>query len=62
MYFFIFGREEKRNSLAASVLLEIKEDCDLLLLITDAVQNNMSEIEPKQRKVHSSPSSNWVAL
>lgn len=56
-FFLIFGREEKRSSLAASVLLKIKEDCTLLLLLTDTVKNNVSEIEPKQRKVCSSLSS-----
>lgn len=61
-FIYIFGREEKRNSLAASVLLKIKEDCALLLLLTDTVKNNASEMEPKQRKVCSFLISNWVAL
>lgn len=48
VFFFKYLREEKRNSLAASVLLKIKEDCAFLLLLTDNVKNNVSEIEPKQ--------------
>lgn len=45
---YIFGREEKKNSLAALLLLKIKEDCTLLLLLTDTVKNNVSDMEPKQ--------------
>lgn len=44
----IFGREGKKNSLAALVLLKIEEDCALLLLLTDSVKNNVSDMEPKK--------------
>lgn len=45
---YIFGREKKKNSLAAFVLLKIRGDCALLLLLTAAVKNNVSDMEPKQ--------------
>lgn len=61
-YFFFLYLGEKRNSFAASVLLKIREECALQPLPADTVQSNVSDVEPKQRKVCSSLSSNWVAL
>lgn len=58
-FFLYLG--EQRNSLAASVLLKIREGCALQPLPADTVKN-VSDVEPKQRKVCSSLSSSWVAL